>query len=142
MRSTNAYIFFFEGCPVSWHTKLHSFITTSTNHSEYCAAAKAAKESKWWETVMTELGFTEHIRPIDLFSDSKGCIAMTYNTVQRTASKHIDLADHYAREMQERGTISISYVDTTNMTADLLTKSLPAAAFARHSSKLIHPAEL
>ena len=62
--------------------------------------------------------------------------------MQCTTSKHIDLADHYAREMQERGTISISYVDTTNMTADLLTKSLPAAAFARHSSKLIHLAEL
>ena len=91
---------------------------------------------------MTELGFTEFVRPIDLFSDSKGCIAMTYNPVQRTASKHIDLADHFAREMQERGTITISYVDTTNMTADLLTKALPAAGFARHASKLIQVAEL
>ena len=33
MKSTLAYIFFFEGCPISWNTKLHTYITTSTNHS-------------------------------------------------------------------------------------------------------------
>ena len=71
--------------------------TTSTNHSEYCAAAKAAKEPKWWEKIFTEIGYTMFVSPIDLFSDSKGCIAMT---------------SHYAREQQERGTISISYVNT------------------------------
>ena len=110
MKSTLAYVFFFEGCPVSWHSKLHTYVTTSTNHSEYCAAAKAAKEAKWWEKFFTEIGYTMFVRPIDLFSDSKGCIAMTRNPVQRSASKHIDLADHYAREQQERGTISISYI--------------------------------
>ena len=31
-RTTMAYVFFLAGCPVSWHTKFHSFITTSTNH--------------------------------------------------------------------------------------------------------------
>ena len=74
MKSTLAYIFFFCGCPISWHTKLHSVITTCTNHSEYCAAVKAAKEAKWWDKLLTEIGFGRFVRPIDLFSDSKGCI--------------------------------------------------------------------
>ena len=56
--------------------------------------------------------------PIDLFSDSKGCIAMTYNSVQRSVSKHVDLTDHYAREQQERGTITITFVSTKDMIAD------------------------
>ena len=38
-KSTIAYVFFFSGCAVSWKTKLHSFVTTSTNHSELVAAA-------------------------------------------------------------------------------------------------------
>ena len=101
MRSTLAYVFFFCGCPISWHTKLHSVITTSTNHSEYCAAAKAAKEAKWWEKLLSEIGFGRFVKPVDLFSDSKGCISMSYNPVQRTASKHIDLADHYAGHKAE-----------------------------------------
>ena len=137
MRSTLAYVFFFCGCPISWHTKLHSVITTSTNHSEYCAAAKAAKEAKWWEKLLSEIDFGRFVRPIDLFSDSKGCISMTYNPVQRAASKHIDLADHYAREQQEAGTITITYVSTKDMIADLLTKPLALADFAKHAKKLV-----
>ena len=117
-------------------------ITTSTNHSEYCAAAKAAKEAKWLEKMMIELGFGSFVKPIDLFSDSKGSIAMTYNPVQRSASKHIDLADHYAREQQERGTITISYVSTHDMIADLLTKPLGRIDFQRHCSKLIKRVKL
>jgi hypothetical protein len=137
MRSTLAYVFFFCGCPISWHTKLHSVITTSTNHSEYCAAAKAAKEAKWWEKLLTEIGFGRFVQPIDLFSDSKGCISMTYNPVLRAATKHIDLADHYAREQQEAGTITITYVSTKDMIADLLTKPLAQPDFAKHAKKLV-----
>ena len=37
-RSTVAYVFFFSGCAISWKTKLHSFVTTSTNHSELVAS--------------------------------------------------------------------------------------------------------
>ena len=138
LKSTLAYVFFLASCPISWHTKLHSFLTTSTNHSEYCAAAKAAREAKWWEKFMLELGFAAYVKPITLHSDSQGAIAMTYNPVQRTASKHVDLADHYAREQQERGTITITYVSTHDMIADVLTKPLGTQSFQRHAAKLVH----
>ena len=45
---------------------------------------------------------------------------MTYNPVQRSASKHIDLADHYAREQQELGVITISYVSTKGLWTQLI----------------------
>ena len=85
---------------------------------------------------------TRFVRPIDLFSDSKGCIAVARNPVQRSASKHIDLADHYVREQQERGTINISYVSTKDMRADALTKHLADCDFQRHMSEMIHTVEL
>ena len=138
-RSTLAYYFFFEGCPISWNSKLHSYITTSTNHSEYCGAAKAAKEAKWLDSLYSRLSFLQFIRPIHLFSDSKGAIAMAYNPAHRAASKHVDLADHYAREQQERGTIAISYVPTKNMIADIGTKPLAATAFKSHAEFLVKP---
>ena len=142
LRSTCAYVFYLAGSPISWHTKLHTVLTTSTNHSEYCAAAKAAREAKWWDKLTTETGFGRFVRPIDLFSDSKGAIAMTYNPVQRAASKHVDLADHYAREQQEHGTITISYVPTKDMIADTLTKPLAFADLDRHAKKLVQPVTL
>ena len=45
---TIAYVFFYARCAVSWKTKLHSFVTTSTNHSELVAAAMAAREAKFF----------------------------------------------------------------------------------------------
>ena len=138
-RSTLAYVFFFEGCAISWHTKRHTYVTTSTNHSEYCSAAKAGREAKWFHSYFTAIGLSRLVSPIDLFSDSKGAIAMAYNPVHRAASKHVDLADHYARELQERGIITISYVNTKDMYADLLTKPLSRQPFAYLSGFLVQP---
>jgi hypothetical protein len=136
-KSTTAYVFLLGDCPISWHTKLNTVLTTSTNHSEYCAAAKAAREAKWWEKVCTEIGFAHCVKPVDLFSDSKGSIAMTYNPVLRSASKHVDLADHYVREQQELGTITTTWVSTKHMLADALTKALAHIDFSRHAGKLV-----
>ena len=63
---------------------------------------------------------------------------MNYNPVNRAASKHVDLADHYVHEQVDRKTISISYVSTHDMTADVLTKALPAAPFKRHRDNLFN----
>jgi transposase InsO family protein len=128
-RSTMGFTFFFEGCLLSWMSKLHTYVTTSSNHSEYCGASKAAREAKMLKMLMTELNFPDTVSPIDLFSDSQGATAMCYNPVNRNASKHIDLADHYVREQVERHTITVSYVSTKDMLADALTKSLPKAQF-------------
>ena len=136
-RSTLAYLFYLGGALISWHSKLHSLVTTSTNHSEYCAAAKAGREAKWLEKLFTFLRFEQFVKPIDLFSDSKGAIAMTYNPVNRAASKHIDLADHYARELVELHTITVTHLGTAEMTADALTKALGRPAFERHCRAMI-----
>ena len=136
LRTTMSYIFFYEGCTISWHTKMHTFITTSTNHSEYCAAAKCAREAKSLKTIFASLGF-ERKTPIVLFSDSQGAIAMNYKTVKRSASKHVDLADHYAREQVERGVVAISYVSTKMMIADVLTKALGKTDFNRLTQSMV-----
>ena len=55
-RSTIAYVFFYSSCALSWKTKLHSFVTTSTNHSELVASAMAAREAKYLWGILSVLG--------------------------------------------------------------------------------------
>ena len=62
---------------------------------------------------------------------------MAHNPTNRAASKHIDLADHYVRELQERGIITITWVSTANTIADLFTKALARADFERHARHLV-----
>ena len=134
-RSTMGYKFFYYGCLISWKSKLHSYVTLSTNNSEYCASAKAAREAKWLHKMYIAVNRSTDVCPIDLFSDSTGAIAMNHNPVQHEANKHCDLADHFAREQVERGIITISYVPTEMMLADILTKPLPPISFNKFVSQ-------
>lgn len=101
-RSTLGYIFFYDSAPISWFSKLHSFVTTSTNHSEYAALALGAKEAQWLAILFQEIDPTPekaHL-PVPIYGDSSGVIALVFNPVEHQANKHIRVADHYARELR------------------------------------------
>lgn len=132
-----AYVFLFFGCVISWKSKLHTYVTVSTNNSEYCASAKAGREAEWLRKIFTALKFDKAVAPIDLFSDSEGAIAMNHNPVHHESNKHCDLADHFARELVERKHITISYIPTEQMLADVLTKPLPPASFTKFVMRMM-----
>ena len=135
-KSTIAYVFFYAGCAISWKTKLHSFVTTSTNHSELVAAAMAAREAKFlWR-------FSGALDPpaqaprgvpvsVDLFTDSMAVVALSRNSVSSSATKHIEIADFFVRELVERGVVTVAHVPTESMVADVLTKPLSKLKFFR-----------
>jgi len=54
-KSTIAYVFNYGGAILSWYSKLHTFVTTSTNHSEYAALTAGAKEAQWMVYLFSEL---------------------------------------------------------------------------------------
>ena len=130
-KSTGGHILFWYGCPVAWVSKLHPYVTTSTDHSEYVAGAICAREAIFQSNLATEIGMEQPT--IHLWSDSKGCISQCYNPVNRKNSKHVDLADHYIREQVERKRITVSYTNTKDMVADIFTKPLPRVSFSKLS---------
>ena len=137
-----AYIQMYKGCVISWQSKLHTYVTLSTNNAEYCASAKAAREATWLQKIYKFLNHPSADKPIHLFSDSAGAIAMNHNPIHHEANKHCDLADHYAREQVLRKTITISHVPTKEMLADVLTKPLGAPEFDKFISQLMTDAPI
>jgi hypothetical protein len=136
-RSTIGHVIFWDGCPVAWMSKLNSSVTTSTNHSEYCAGSTCCRECAFQGNIAKEMGLKEPT--FRLWSDSKGSIAQSYNPTNRAATKHVDVADHYIREQVERQRVSVAFCPTKDMTADIMTKPLPRPAFIRHRDKLVVP---
>ena len=140
-RSTVAYVFFYGPATISWRTKLYSFVTTSSNHSELVASAMAAREAKYLFLLVNALRIgTTANRPVqllagqaqaavDLFTDSMGVVAMSRSSALSSATRHIEVADFYVREMVKRGIVTVSHVPTGEMLADVLTKALPAPKF-------------
>ena len=68
-------------------------------------------------------------RAVDLFSDSMGVVAVAANPVLSAATKHLDIADFYVRELVQRGIVTVSYIRTVYMLADVLTKPLGPGKF-------------
>jgi len=63
-KSTLGYVFYFGRAILSWHSKLHSYVTTCTNHSEYAALFLGAKEAQWLVYLFDELDAGQPHNPI------------------------------------------------------------------------------
>ena len=123
-KSTTAYVFMLCGGPISWQSKKQTTVALSTVEAEYMAVTSAAKEALWWRTQLSGLGF-DVSQPTTLHSDSKGSISLSKNPEHHANTKHIDLRYHFIRDhVANQRTIHLQYINTTAMTADVLTKAL------------------
>ena len=76
------------------------------------------------------------VSPIDLFSDNTGAVSLARNPIAHAKNKHIELADHYVRELVSAGVISTSHISTAEMVADIFTKPLDSVKFSAHAATL------
>ena len=88
----------------------------------------AAREAKYLWGISAVIASVSRVdmfarQSVSLFSDSMGVVAVLANPVL-SATKHIDIADFFVRELVERQIVTVSYVRTTYMLADVLTKPL------------------
>jgi hypothetical protein len=61
--------------------------------------------------------------------DSKGAMDFAANAQFSKRTKHIDIRHHFIRDHLEKGDISLEWVPTEDMTADILTKPLDRKRF-------------
>jgi hypothetical protein len=73
---------------------------------------------------------------VHLLCDSTNAISVAKNPVLHSKTKHIDVHFHFLRDHYEKGDIDLCHVDTQNQLADILTKPLDQAAFARLRGEL------
>ncbi|GJR63954.1 hypothetical protein Tco_0010019 [Tanacetum coccineum] len=66
---------------------------------------------------------------IPLYCDNRSAIALCYNNVQHSRSRHIDIRHHFIREQVEKGVVELYFVTTDYQLADIFTKALPRERF-------------
>ncbi|GJS13820.1 hypothetical protein Tco_0408292 [Tanacetum coccineum] len=64
-----------------------------------------------------------------MYYDSKSAIAISYNLVQHSRTKHINIRYHFIKVHVEQGTIELYFVGTEYQLVDLCTKALPKERF-------------
>ena len=125
-RSIGAYIVKIGCGAVSWKSKKQSCVALSSTEAEYMALCQAAKESVWMVDFLKNLGISIHDTMV-VNADNQGSMALAKNPVFHDRSKHIDIQYHFTRDLVKEGRISLNYVPTQEMVADMLTKALPRA---------------
>lgn len=136
-KSTIGYVFFYGGAVLSWFSKLHTYVTTCTNHSEYAALAAGAKEAQWLVFLFEELERQVKHTPVPIFVDNSGVISLVFNPVDHQSNKHVRLSCHYARELADLQVIAPQRVATDKNLADVFTKSLGGVLFRAMASSLV-----
>nr|GEZ90894.1 hypothetical protein [Tanacetum cinerariifolium] len=103
------------------HQKTKSDAISSTE-AEYIALSGCCAQILWMRSQLTDygLGFNK----IPMYCDNKSAIALCYNNVQHSRSKHINIRYHFIKEQVENGVIELYFVNTKYQLADLFTKAL------------------
>ena len=127
-KSTTGYYFKLNGrgAALSWGVKKQATVALSSSEAEYQGMAAAVQEALYLKQLLEDFGIQQK-RPIAIGEDNQSCIRLCKNPVMHKRSKHIETKFHFIRDKTEDGTISIHYVPTDKMAADIFTKSLPVS---------------
>ena len=119
-------VFYFKlngrGAALSWGVKNQANAFSSWE-AEYQGMAVAFREALYLKQLLEDFGIQQKT-PIAIGEDNQSCIKLCQNPFMHKMSKHIDTKFHFIRDKTEDGTISIHYVPTDKMAADIFTKYL------------------
>nr|GEV00743.1 integrase, catalytic region, zinc finger, CCHC-type, peptidase aspartic, catalytic [Tanacetum cinerariifolium] len=128
--------------PRAWYDKLSSFLiehgfTKDTDHAECKDDCKSTSGGLqflviWMRTQLLDYGYKYN--QISMYCDSKSAIAISYNLVHHSKTKHINIWYHFIKEHFEKGTVELYFVRIEYQLADLFTKALPK----EHFEYLVH----
>ena len=128
-RSTAGYVFHMGSAAISWQSKRQATVALSTCEAEYMGETQATKEAIWLNTFLAQIKRDKPSKPVVIYGDNQGAIALAKNPQFHGRTKHIDIAHHFVREKVADRSVDLRYVPTDRQVADGLTKALPRDKF-------------
>lgn len=111
-----------------WNRKRQTFVSLLTTAPEYIALCDAICEPKFFWIFLAEIGFTmdnsTHVKCDNYVSNMS---ANNVKSVKR--SKHMDIKNHFLKQMVEIGQANVNYVESENNEPGGFTKSLGTQKF-------------
>lgn len=130
-KSTYGFAFLCGQAACIWYSRKQRDVCTSTTEAEYVGMSEAGKSIVWatrWLKGLRLMSMNHD--PIKLLGDNKGSIHLSKNPEYHRRTKHIDIKYHYIRQLVEDKDLTIDYIPTAQMAADILTKPLNMKLFS------------
>ena len=110
-------------------------MTLSTIEAEYIATAFCACQCIWLRRVLEKLGHKEENSTL-IQCDNNSTIQLSKNSVFHGRSKHIDIRFHFLRDLTRDKIVELSYCNSQEQVADIMTKPLKLEQFLKLRSML------
>jgi len=138
-RSRYGYIVMYQGCPITWASKMQTEVALSSTESEYIGLSHTLRNVIPLIELMKELqglheGFMKkHPRVhCKLFEDNSGAIELAKVPKIRPRTKHINIKYHHFRQYVATEQVEILKIDTKDQPADMLTKPVDQSTLEKH----------
>ena len=130
-KSVGGYVTMCAGSAISWKSTKQPIIAQSSMEAEYIALAETAKEVEWLRKHQAEAFPSLADNPTIIYEDNQSAIKLSNNPIHSNRSKHINVRYHKIQELVANQVIDVQYLPTTDMVADIMTKSLAKVLHAR-----------
>ena len=102
-------------------------------YAEFVACYETSGQVKWLKKFIPGLRVVNSIeKQLKMYCDNEPAVFYAHNNKSSGAAKHIDIKFYIIKEHIQDHTISLEYMSTKKMLADLLTKGLPPSVFREH----------
>ena len=134
-RSITGYCFSLTktGPLISWKSRKQRTVALSTCEAEYMALAATVQEALHLVQLLSDVCEGSQHRPVLIFGDNQGAIALSKDPVNHQRSKHIDVRYHFIRDEVNHGRVVIEYCPTSDMVADMMTKPVTKVKLGQFS---------
>ena len=102
----------------------------SSAKAEYIAATDASCETIWLRRILSNLQESQQLLTT-IHCDNTSMIAMSKKPVFHARSKHIELQHHFIRDLVSKAEITLNFINTNDLPADMLTKAITIEKFKK-----------
>jgi hypothetical protein len=95
----------------------------------------AVREAVWLRKLLANL-FGHEMDSTIIHCDNQSCVKLSENHVFHDKSKHIEIKDHYIKDMVHRKAVHVQYLSTHEQVADIFTKPLSKTKFEYFHERL------
>lgn len=93
------------------------------------------KEAIWIKLFLSLTSLPSPV-PFPIFCDNQSTCTIANTDVISSRTKHIDVRHHFIRQHLNEGTFVTTWIPTSDITADILTKPLLSTLFIHHRDNL------
>jgi len=110
-------------------------VATSTTKLEYISLSEASKQGQWIRALLRELQRVQYLGTnlsAPIFSNNQGYITLARDPIAHSRTKHINVRYYYIKELVAFNKVTMEYIPTKEIVANMLTKPLSLVGLRRY----------